>query len=79
MNSRMGDPEALVRELSRARRVVGTVVGCSGVFVPSFSKYLLSAYHVPGPLLGTGDTVVIEVCKVQAVVLWTFQCSGWGG
>lgn len=29
--------------------------------------------------VGTGDAVVIEVCKVPAVVLLTFLCNGWGG
>lgn len=54
---------------------------CTGVwghFVSSFSKYLLCADCVPGPLLGTGDTVVIGVCRVTAVMELTFPCSGVG-
>lgn len=61
-----------------SKRWLTLQLGSWGAFVPLFSNYLLSTYYVPGPVLGSGHTVVIEMCKVSSVMELTFQCCGVG-
>lgn len=61
-----------------SKRWLTLQLGAWGAYVPLFSKYLLSTYYVSGPVLGGGDTVVIEMCKVSSVMELTFQCCGVG-
>lgn len=37
------------------------------LFIPSFNKYILNVYYVPGIVVGTGDTAVSS--KVQSPYL----------
>lgn len=64
--------------LDESKRWLTLQLGAWGAFVPSFCKYLLSTYYVPGSVRGSGDTVVIEMYKVSSVMELTFQCCGVG-
>lgn len=53
------------------RRAAGVYL-CYHLFMPSFSKYLLSTYYVLGRVLGSGATAVKKTDKIFAFKELTF-------